>query len=325
MFILDACYGIGRHPWDVAPTKEDVDLTFDQLAACTSGTSMVGCIWHHPNQYNLFNDAMEEKGFSDTHIISWYKYNQNVEGHHQYTYSTEQLLVGYKGGRHKCNWLTDPNPLKRHNIIIGPTLSVFWKDDKGEVVNFYQKPAYLARWLCGNHLEPGENVMILGGGVGGDIAGVVANGNNCFVVENDPKQFLAMISKLTTNIADYDRRLEEDKDDPKDVYANALEIAVPDCQKPGINVLDLLQAAKKYAGMVNAMTDENQALKQQLDEVKNEVKNEPDAEGTLTVSLSAAPGSPKSAAPSEKASEEASQEVQPLSQTQKEDAEAETE
>jgi hypothetical protein len=39
------------------------------------------------------------------------------------------------------------------------------------------------------HAQPGGNVLILGGGAGGDAEGALLAGCNVFVVEKDPAQF----------------------------------------------------------------------------------------------------------------------------------------
>jgi hypothetical protein len=111
----------------------------------------------------------------------------------------------------------DRNPTKRHNIIIGPQQRAFHKDQLNNLINPYQKPAYLAYNMCKAFCNPFDEVYILGSGAGGDIEGCVAAGMNVVALETDARQY-------TATLAVWRRYQEKLRTVHRDVlFANALE------------------------------------------------------------------------------------------------------
>jgi hypothetical protein len=239
--IWDMNYGVGRHPWDISPNAKDCEEFFKGLHACTSGTSMLAIIWHAPEQHDMVKKALVEADFLDPHTFYWYKHNQNVEGHHQYTYAVEQCMLAYKGGRTKMEWLTDKNPLRRHNMIVGPSLSSYALGTDSKALNLYQKPGYLSRILLANHLTPGMQVLVVGFGSGGDILGAVANSCNVKAVELNPTQFNGGVARLSALAGLHDEAIEKAAHDPDAMDDVEFDTIAPCCAMPNINVLDLLQ------------------------------------------------------------------------------------
>ena len=88
----------------------------------------------------------------------------------------------------------DKNPTKRHNMFIGPQQRAFHKDQLNNMINPYQKPAYLAYNMCKAFCNPFDEVFILGSGAGGDIEGCVAAGMNVVALEKDARQYAATLA-----------------------------------------------------------------------------------------------------------------------------------
>lgn len=95
-------------------------------------------------------ESLRSYGFQNVDSIAWYKFNQNAEGTNNFVYAFEWLVLGWRGGKAGLPWNLDQNPLRRHNLLYGPTQRQFHKNTRGEIINHYQKPAYLAYNLCTN-------------------------------------------------------------------------------------------------------------------------------------------------------------------------------
>jgi hypothetical protein len=128
----------------------------------------------------------------------WYKSNMNVESHPQHlVFSFENMLVAYAGERLKCTFNLHPSPLQRHNVLVGPTIRSRLQDEKGNPLNPYEKPSWIARLLSRTFALPGATVLVLGCGVGGEVLGALAAGMNVVALDNDLTQLQALHGRLS--------------------------------------------------------------------------------------------------------------------------------
>ena len=90
------------------------------------------------------------------------------------------------------------NPTERHNIIISRPPTLPQKNDlDGKEINTCEKPPSNSYLLCRELLPPNSKVLVLCAGVGGEVVGAVAAGHNVDCVENNEKQWNALVSRLT--------------------------------------------------------------------------------------------------------------------------------
>ena len=150
--------------------------------------------------------AMEKHGFSNVSYLVWWKNNFNIDNAPHLVFATEFIVIGWRAGFRGMPSFLDPNPTKRHNMIIGPQQRNFHQD-QGKVINPYQKPQYLAYSLCKNFCEPNATVIVVGFGAGGDMEGAVAAGMNVVGFEKDKAQYQAVLGVWRT----YQTKLEANK------------------------------------------------------------------------------------------------------------------
>ena len=109
----------------------------------------------------------------------------------------EHLLVGFFGGRNNVPWLFGPNTYDRHNLLVGPNVNARLMNDQAPV-NRHEKPAWITRLLAASFCSPGDTVLVLGAGAGGDAVGLLAAGMNVIGLENDPAQFPFLSGRINT-------------------------------------------------------------------------------------------------------------------------------
>jgi hypothetical protein len=83
--------------------------------------------------------------------------------------------------------------------MVGPTLRVHHKNSSGNVINPYQKPAYIAYQLCKTFALPLDTILIVGFGAGGDIEGASAAGMSVVAIEMEKTQFDATLAIWRTH------------------------------------------------------------------------------------------------------------------------------
>ena len=108
----------------------------------------------------------------------------------------EVCLIACYPSSPKCKTFFDQNPTKRHNHITHAPLRVLTKDRAGNVVNPTEKPPGVWDQFLHNYVAPGQKVMVLGAGAGGDLRAVIARGISCYAIEKDRAQFDFLCSML---------------------------------------------------------------------------------------------------------------------------------
>jgi hypothetical protein len=66
----------------------------------------------------------------------------------------------------------------------------------GTVVNQHEKPPGLVQTFIKMHCSPGDNVLVIGAGAGGDVEGVIEARCNCICIEKDDKQYAALRGRM---------------------------------------------------------------------------------------------------------------------------------
>jgi hypothetical protein len=132
---------------------------------------------------------LSEFGYQNVSVFTWWKHNFNIEGAMHLLFATEYVVMAWRRGTSGMPCHLDANPSKRHNVFVGPQQRHFHRDGNGNLINPYQKPAYLAYNMCMAFCEPHDTVVVVGSGAGGDIEGAVAATMNVVAFETDQRQF----------------------------------------------------------------------------------------------------------------------------------------
>jgi hypothetical protein len=202
MVVYDPPFGLRLADWDDCIVSED-DLKSLKCALELANNNEKGTVFisygplqHHLNMQKIFG---AQSGYSDFHHCYVYKFDNDARGTKCYIHAVEQLSVMYSGGRTNCTMTLDKDPRKRHNLLFAKANHGRLRfEEGGAKVNETEKPASTTFQLAKAHSRPGGNVLILGGGAGGDAEGALFAGMNVFVLERDPKQFSAMVKRFTT-------------------------------------------------------------------------------------------------------------------------------
>jgi hypothetical protein len=191
--IIDQPYGLGREEWDKAWTAEEVLTMFKQIDACTKKETYWVAMYCNHHLLLQTMTCMEKHGFSNVSYLVWWKNNFNIDHAPHLVFATEFVVVGWRSGTKGTPSFLESNPTKRHNVIIGHQQRNFHMNNKGQVVNPYQKPVYLAYSICKAFTEPTSTIVVVGFGAGGDIEGAVAAGMSVVAFEKDKNQYEAVV------------------------------------------------------------------------------------------------------------------------------------
>ena len=186
---------------DLKSLKSALEL----INSSEKGTTLIsyGPIEHHVRMKKVFCAAAGD--YSDFHHCYVYKFDNDTRGIKCYIHAVEQLSIMYSGGRSNCTMSLDKDPRLRHNLLFAKANHGRLRhEDGGQKVNETEKPASTAYQLAASHCRPGGNVLILGGGAGGDAEGALFAGMNVFVVERDAKQLSAMVGRFTSLVNKFD-------------------------------------------------------------------------------------------------------------------------
>ncbi len=213
-------YGLGHEPWDTQAPSSDLlsKMLKSWDAICEAGQNRViflCCMWtqtHHPVE------ALGKEGYEDIQCITWYKEDMNLVGNPESLVpSTEIIIMARKRSADNAKPISflSPDPTKRHNVIVGPKLSNPRKYPNGHRVNQHEKPEYLARELLRLFCMPGQWVVVVGSGSGGDVRGALRAGMKVVAIDTDEKQIEFLKGDCKTWEADYDEKVRKAAVDEK--------------------------------------------------------------------------------------------------------------
>ena len=212
VIIFDLPYNILGEKWEFQITPEFMLSFLQQLVAATKAESSVLILWHKPADTQIVLTALDHHSvpYKQANHIYWWKTAEHAPPIPVscYASSCEMATIAYAPDRTHCNWNMGLNPRDRQNFIATPSVTKYLKHPNGDTVNPCQKPPALAKWLIGNHIKPGSNVLICGAGAGGEVMGAIAAGANVVAVENDIVQFNALGAELC-RLADEELKAKE--------------------------------------------------------------------------------------------------------------------
>ena len=121
---------------------------------------------------------MKDQGLRNVTTWFWYKSGQN-QANTQTVSAVETITVGshcVSAGRFLWEtshekWL---NPLNRHNFIELPTVTTRQRNAAGHVLNQHENPPALFREFIDRFGSQRCTILIIGGGVGGDVLGALS-------------------------------------------------------------------------------------------------------------------------------------------------------
>jgi hypothetical protein len=212
---MDTQFGLKFEGWDQnATTKEEMAGILAQYAAMRlepKGWVLLCVDWRNTAP---MVEALQEAYYTDIQPIFWYKDNQNEAGDPgRFTHAVEVFIIGFKydGAKSSVYRNLDKNPLKRHNLMIVPTLHKYFKDEEGNKINMHQKPAGCLQWFLDRFAQPNSTIVIVGSGSGSEAIGACQWGCNVVAVESDARQADWFSRHLTTTSYEHeDAKVEEE-------------------------------------------------------------------------------------------------------------------
>ena len=199
MVIHDMPYGLGFEPWDNAPLSQDqLTQVISRVRAVVNKSAWVYVCYYPSRKIDQIMEVLTNANFPDLAELFWYKTNQVSDSlGKNFIWAMEHLIVGFFGGRNNVPWPFGPNTYDRHNLLVGPNVNARLMNDQVPV-NRHEKPAWITRLLAASFCSPGDTVLVLGAGAGGDVAGLLAAGMNVIGLENDPAQFPFLSGRINT-------------------------------------------------------------------------------------------------------------------------------
>ena len=193
----DPPYGVTEWPWDVVLSKEQLEKVLLGLKVINHNVDYQMFMYNHFLQVPLVHDVLVAAGAQTVHPIFVSKPQQNVTGVNTYIFNTEIVVrATFSATRANVVFQTmNANPLMRHNAIMVPNTPKLKNPATGQVINTTQKSPQFAELMTARHCRPGGNVLVLGGGAGGDADGAIRQGANVVIFESDPDQCAAMMAK----------------------------------------------------------------------------------------------------------------------------------
>lgn len=175
-----------------------MDNLFQALNVINSDTPCNFFFWCTFSQLAVIQKVAEKAGFGQFLTYTWCKPLNATYGFHRFSPSTEVALYGAKQlangkfyhPRHSIHCHERPN------FVFMPAVRNFLRDEKGEVINFSEKPIALASHIMRIIVPKGATVLVLGYGSGSEVCGALAAGLNVVGVENDQRQLKAAQSRV---------------------------------------------------------------------------------------------------------------------------------
>ena len=120
--IIDQPYGLQQEGWDTAWTDTEFKIILRQIDAVATNDRFFIAVYCGHMLISPTVTYLVEHGYQQPSVICWYKSNQNVEGLPQLIFAFEWIVIAWRSGFAGMPFQMEANPLRRHNIIVGPTL-----------------------------------------------------------------------------------------------------------------------------------------------------------------------------------------------------------
>jgi hypothetical protein len=213
--IKDPPFGQKLHNLDSGKKWDELKPTPKHRQDCFTYFSLMqqapACVWLEycpAQQTHEVAAALELDGWKDAHEMYFWKSDQNMTGMYQYIWSVDPAMIAYKPTMNKVPWVGEPNPLTRQNLVVSRgMMKKRLTDVQGNPVNKTEKNPMNARVICNRHTKPGDNVLVLGTGAGGDVEGALVSGCSVVGVESDKLQFDACNHRIRELLAALDFKI----------------------------------------------------------------------------------------------------------------------
>jgi len=176
--------------WDVQVKPDTLFNILKQVDAANSAPAYKIAIWHKSYDTSMVEDEMRRKGFKSLSQLYWIKENHSTPTPvNSYTQAVEMCTIGCYPNANECKWSMNTNPVLRGNYFVMPAITSYLRDSKGHQCNPCQKPLPLNKRLTCQHCPPGDRVLVIGAGAGGEVLGAASAGRHVTAVESDERQF----------------------------------------------------------------------------------------------------------------------------------------
>ena len=193
MFVFDLPYGSLRGvKWDGRFSYNQICELLVAFRAVQAKEAWFALFWAHWSSLETLFHALADNGYTDVCQIVWYKQNHLAVGRPDMHVNAVENCISarYTGGkRENLHTFMNPNPTKRHNVILADRCRDFLLNDRSEKVNVCQKPLDMYRQLLPLYVKKGDTMMVGGFGAGGEIAAGIDMGLNVVAFEKDKVQF----------------------------------------------------------------------------------------------------------------------------------------
>jgi hypothetical protein len=195
---LRALGTIDNIEWDIQVTIEGLKNVFKQVEALNTQDDYTVAIYSKPMDIHIVTECLQNRGFANITYLYWHKTDHNTPTPNvKYTSSVEIIVLGFKTAIQKCFVNLPNNPIHRHNFIECKAVSARLKDEYGQDCNPTEKPWALANHLASSHCAPGDTVLVVGAGAGGDMFGAAQAGRTVIAVEKDDRQFRILCKQMS--------------------------------------------------------------------------------------------------------------------------------
>lgn len=162
ILVADSNYGVNKHPWDDKPWDDEFGQAFNFVEnhnGVLKGTNFI--FFLSDQQFLSCISAIKNYGMSYI-VLTWSKGDSNVWSvGSKFRQTTEHIIVAWKGvpANFVNNWT--PEDVDRYNTLLNFDRQRKWlRDDKGSIVNKYQKPVRLMDRLLKMAGKKGDTFIV---------------------------------------------------------------------------------------------------------------------------------------------------------------------
>ena len=190
-------YGYNLFPYDIKVKYEELVQIGKQCDAINTLSKHIICLSHHFSDQQMVLNALEQQRYKEPQQVFWVKLDHYATTKRfGYNNCVETTTIGFHPNRDECQWFMSNNVKERYNVIEAKSVTTLARDANNEIINKTQKPPEVAEFILGNHCKPGDTVLIIGPGAGGEIESAVALGLHVIAVEIDEKMFHGLHVRL---------------------------------------------------------------------------------------------------------------------------------
>lgn len=184
--------------WDKQVTDTGLNNVLKQVDALNGQDDYTCAMPCKPTDISLVTECLTNRGFVNITYLYWHKTGHSTPTPNlKYTSSVEVIVLGFKRTIQRCYTNLNSDPAKRHNFFEMKAVTARLKDEDGKDCNPTEKPWGLAKGLAECHCAPGDTVLVIGAGAGGDMFGAASAGRRVIAVEKDERQFKILCKQMS--------------------------------------------------------------------------------------------------------------------------------